>query len=94
MTTLSRITILFQLGTNKVGQLAITTVFLFSVIIFFFDMLTVRQLAMTMTTLSRITAILFQLGINKARQLAIPRVFLSSVIVFRLGTLLRSGNWP
>ena len=78
----------------KVRQLAITTVILSIVILFLRGTLTVRQLAMTMTTLSRITAILFQLGINKARQLAIPRVFLSSVIVFRLGTLLRSGNWP
>ena len=48
-----------KLGTNKVRQLAITTVILSSVIIFLFGTLTVRQLAMTMTTLPRITVILF-----------------------------------
>ena len=53
MTTLSRITaILFQLGTDRVGQLAITTVIMFIDLIFHLSTLTVRQMAMTMTTLS------------------------------------------
>ena len=60
MKTLSRITaIMFQLGTNKVRQLAITTVIMSSVITFPPDPLTVRQLVMTMKTLSRTTAIRF-----------------------------------
>ena len=51
MKTMSRITaILFQLGTNKVRQLAITTVILSGVIIVLLGTLTVRQLVMTVKT--------------------------------------------
>ena len=45
-------------------------------------MLIVRQLAMTVITLCRVTLILFHLGTNKVRQLAISTVILSSVINF------------
>ena len=50
---------------------------------------------MTLTTLSRITAILFQLGAIKVRQLVSTTVGMSSVIIFLLGPLTvthQTGN--
>ena len=65
---------MFQLGTNKVRQLAITTVFLSGVIIFSLGTLTVRQLSMTISTLCRIASIVFGPGTNEVGQLAITAV--------------------
>ena len=70
--TLSRITsILSQLETFKVRELAITTLILSSVNIFGLGMLPVGQLPMAITTMSQFTAILFQLDTNEVRQLAV-----------------------
>ena len=67
MRTLPRIiTILFNLGPNKVRQLAITTVFLSSVSRCFFGTLTAMQLAMTVKTLVLNSAVLFNVGTNKS----------------------------
>ena len=67
--TLSRITsILSQLETFKVRELAITTLILSSVRL---GMLPVGQLPMTITTMSQFTVILFQLDTNEVRQLAV-----------------------
>ena len=71
--TLSRLTsILSQLETFKVRELAITTLVLSSSVkIFRLGMLTVGQLPMTITTMSQFTVILFQLDTNEVRQLAV-----------------------
>ena len=77
----------------KVRQLAITTVFLSSIFIFRFGPHTVRQLAITMHTLSKITATLFQLGTIMVRQLAISTAILSRFLFFG-SVRSQSGNWP